>query len=124
MRLQTRLGAVAAVVCSALVMASVALAAAAATKVTIKGPDHVYGSIFSSRTSCLANRKVIAFRQKGSKQNPKVDTKMDTTTSFKEGSHGAWDMGNPGFPAHHKYYAEATKTANCKAGFSKTVLFK
>ncbi len=124
MRVRTRLGAVLAVLCSALAMASAAWAAAAATKVTINGPDSVYGSIFSSRASCLANRKVIAFQQKGSTQNPKVDTKMDTTTSFKEGSHGGWDMGNPGFPAHHKYYAEATRTTSCKAGFSKSLFFK
>lgn len=124
MRSKRLLSALAGVACTALVMAGVALAAAAATKVTINGPDSVYGSIFSSRSGCLANRKVIAFQQKGSTQNPKVDKKMDTTTSFKEGSHGAWDMGNPGFPAHHKYYAEATKTTSCKAGFSKSLFFK
>ncbi len=123
MKVRTRLAAIAGVICGALVIASVALAAAAATRVTINGPDSVYGSIFSSNKNCLANRKVIAFQQKGSTQNPKVDKKMDTTTSFKEGSHGGWDMGNPGFPAHHNYYAEATKTTSCKAGFSKTVKF-
>lgn len=122
MRPKGLLSAPAGVACTALLIAGAAWAAAAATRVTIKGPDHVYGSIFSSSKSCLANRKVIVFKQKGSTQNPEVDTNENQTFSFKEGSHGGWDMGNPGF-GHGKFYAEATKTKGCKAGFSKTVKF-
>lgn len=129
MRAKGLLSALAGVACTALVIAGAALAAAS-TKITLnKGLDNPHGNIFSPSTRCLAGRKVIAFMQKGSTQNPKVDKKMDTTTSFMEGSHGAWDMGNPGFPQNKRYYVEATKKkgktgkTQCKAAFSKTVKY-
>lgn len=133
MKVSTRLAAIAGVICSALVIASVAWAAAAATKITFHGSTSgtVQGSIFSSSKSCLMGpndngRLVIAYQQKGKTQNPKVDTKEDTThSSYETGqSHATWGMGQPGFPAHHKYYVKVTKTAGCKAGFSKSLYFK
>lgn len=124
MRGKGLLYAFAGVACTALVIASAAWAAAASTQITLnKGLDNPHGNIFSSSKSCLGGRKVIAFMQKGSTQNPKLDQKMDTTTSFVEGNHGGWDMGNPGFPKRKRYYVEATKKKGCKAGFSKTVKF-
>lgn len=124
MRGKGLLYAFAGVACTALVIASAAWAAAASTQITLnKGLDNPHGNIFSSRKSCLANRKVVAFMQLGARQDPQTDTKMDTTTSFLEGNHGAWDMGNPGFPKHKRYYVEATRKTGCKAGFSKTVKF-
>jgi hypothetical protein len=120
--MKARLCAVFGVVCSALVIASVAWAAAATTKVTIKGPDHVYGKILSSRHRCLGGRTVKVFKQKGSTQRPRIDKKMDVTTSDRQGNHGVWDMGNPGFP-HGKYYAHVTRKPGCKAASSKTVKF-
>ncbi len=67
MNVRARLSVLAAVICSALVLAGVAWAAAATTKVTMHGSTSgdVGGSIFSSRKSCL-NRLVIAYQQKGS----------------------------------------------------------
>ena len=111
------------VVLSALAVASAAWAAGATTTVTLVGPDHVYGTIKSPSKSCLGSRKVIVFMQKGPSQNPSVDQKMDTTTSSRQGNEGVWDMGNPGFPPHKRYYAEARGKPGCKAGFSKTVTF-
>lgn len=123
MNLRARFSVLAGVICGALVIAGVAWAAGATTKITFHGSTSgtVYGKISSSSPSCIGGRKVIAFQQKGPTQNPKVDTKEDTTTSS---SNGTWGMGQPGFPAHHTYYVEATKTAGCKAGFSKSLKFK
>lgn len=122
MTIRRHLSAVAAVVCGALVIASVALAAKAATTVTIKGPDSVYGVIHSAKAKCLAGRKVKIYKQKGSTHKPSVDQLMDSTTSERQGSKGSWDIGNPGFP-HGKYYAEVTSTTSCQRAFSKTVKF-
>jgi hypothetical protein len=117
------LAAVAGVNCSVLVVTSVALAAAS-TQITLnKGLDNPHGKILSSSTSCLGGRKVIVFMQKGSTQKPQTDKKQGTTTSSRQGSVGIWDMGNPGFPQHKRYYAEATSKAGCKAAFSKTRTF-
>ena len=133
MKLRAHVSVVAGVICSALVLASAAwlvhaitLNAAASTQITLnKGLDNPHGKIFSSSTSCLANRKVIAFMQKGSIQNPSVDKKMDTTTSSRSpgASFGQWDMGNPGFPHFKMYYVEATAKTGCKADFSPTRTF-
>ena len=125
MKLRAHVSVVAGVICSALVLASAAWAAAS-TKITLnKGLDNPHGKIFSSSTSCLANRKVIAFMQKGSIQNPSVDKKMDTTTSSRSpgASFGQWDMGNPGFPHFKMYYVEATAKTGCQAAFSPTRTF-
>jgi hypothetical protein len=122
MRAKALVSAVAGTICTALVIASVAWASGASTTVTIQGPDHVFGTIKSTRKSCLGGRTVVVFEQKGATQNPKVDHKEDSTKSTRQGNKGVWDMGNPGF-GHGKFYAEAKKRPGCKAGFSKTVKF-
>lgn len=121
--LRARLSIVAGVICGALAIAGAAWAAASTSITLAQGLDNPHGKIFSTSKSCLGNRKVIAFMQKGSTQNPAVDTKMDTTTSARQGNSGIWDMGNPGFPKHKNYYVEATKKTGCKAAFSKTQKF-
>ena len=122
MKARLHVGVIAAAICSSLVIAGVAWAGAS-TKITLsKGLDNPHGKIFSS-SNCVSGRKVIAFQQKGSSQNPSVDKKMDTTTSSRQDNHGIWDMGNPGFPQGKRYYVEATKKAGCKAAFSQTVKF-
>jgi hypothetical protein len=123
MKVRARLCVGTGVICSALVIAGVAWAAAY-TKITLnKGLDNPHGKIFSASKRCLGNRKVIAFMQKGATQNPKVDKKMDTTTSERIGTVGVWDMGNPGFPQHKRYYVEATFKTGCKRAFSTTRTF-
>jgi|SRR5581483_5614451 hypothetical protein len=123
MMIRARLSIAAAVICGALCIAGAAWAAAS-TRITLaQGLDNPHGKIFSASKSCLGNRKVVAFMQKGSTQNPAVDQKMDTTTSARQGNIGTWDMGNPGFPKRKNYYVEATKKTGCKAAFSKTQKF-
>jgi hypothetical protein len=123
MRAKKYLMTVAGIACSALVITSVALAAGAKTTITLVGPDSVHGTIHSTSTSCLGGRKVVVYMQKGDSQDPSTDQKMNTTTSSREGNHGVWDMGNPGFPKHKKYYAVAKRKTGCKAGFSPTERF-
>ena len=121
--MRAKLSALAAAGLSALAIAGVAWASGAKTTVTIKGPDHVYGTIKSPRSKCLGGRKLFIYKQKGSSQNPKVDQKAyGPTTSTRQGNKGVWDAGNPGL-GHGKFYAEAKKKPGCKAGFSKTVHF-
>jgi len=122
MTIRGRISVLVAVGCSVLLIAGIALAAKAATTVTIKGPDHVYGYIHSQKAKCLGGRTVRVYKQKGSTQKPSVDKVMDSTTSDRQGSRGNWDIGNPGFPSG-KYYAEVTKTSSCQSAFSKTVKF-
>jgi hypothetical protein len=122
MRAKALVSAVAGTICTALVIASVAWASGAATTVTIKGPDHVFGTIKSSSKSCLGGRKVVVYKQTGSTQNPRVDQPMASDISSRVGNHGSWDVGNPGL-GHGKFYAAAKKKPGCKAGFSKTVKF-
>jgi hypothetical protein len=123
MRAKALVSAFAGTICTALVIAGVAWASGASTTVTLQGPDNIHGTIHSSSSRCLGGRTVVVYMQKGGTQNPKVDQKMDTTTSTKQGKKGLWDMGNPGFPKHKNYYAEAKKKTGCKAGFSKTMKF-
>src|SRR5947209_3672950 len=103
----------AAVACSALVIGTAAWAAGATTTVTLSGPDSVSGTIHSPSKSCLGGRKVVVFMQKGAHQDPSVDQKMNSTTSERQGNKGVWDMGNPGFPKHKKYYARANRKTGC-----------
>ena len=123
MRAKKLLGAFAGILCTGLAIASVAWAANAATTVTLVGPDSVHGTIHSSKKSCLGGRTVVVYMQKGGSQDPSTDQKMDSTTSSRQGNHGIWDMGNPGFPQHKKYYAVAKRKTGCKAGRSQTVKF-
>lgn len=114
MKAKGLLSAILAATCGALVIASVALASPAQTTATIKGPDHVYGTVTSPSTKCLGNRKIIIFKQKGSTQNPSSDQKKyGLATSTRQGSKGVWDAGNPGL-GHGNFYAEATAKSGCK----------
>jgi hypothetical protein len=125
MKLRAPVAVVAGAICSALVIASAAWGAAS-TRITLNpGLDNPHGRIFSSSQTCLANRTVIAFMQKGSTQNPTVDRRMDTTKSSRSpgASFGQWDMGNPGFPKRKMYYVEATAKTGCDAAFSPTRTF-
>jgi hypothetical protein len=123
MMVRARLSIAAGVICGALFIAGAAWAAASTQITLAQGLDNPHGKILSTSKSCLGNRKVIAFQQLGATQNPAGDTKMDTTSSARQGNIGIWDMGNPGFPKHKKYYVEATAKTGCKAAFSKTQTF-
>lgn len=91
------------------------------TKVTIKGPGgDFYGKVISSSKTCMANRKVTVWKQKGSVQNRSVDKKIASDTSELRGLYGEWSVGNTGYK-HGKFYARAAKSPGCQAAASKTI---
>jgi hypothetical protein len=113
-------GIVAALTIGALVMAGSAFAGAN-TGVTIKGPEgDFHGKVLSERSRCEVGRKVIVFKQKGSRQDPSVDKKIGSDTSERHGDHGDWDIGNSGFKKG-KFYAKAKRSTGCAAGRSETI---
>jgi hypothetical protein len=115
-------GLVAGVVCVALALAGTAMARAAAdTGVTIKGDNgDFHGKVLSERGACEVGRKVVVYKQKGSKQDPSTDKKIASDISERHGDHGDWSVGNTGFK-HGKFYAKAKKVAGCATGYSKTI---
>jgi hypothetical protein len=108
---------------SMLAVASIAWASAGVTKVTLRAPttkvNAVHGRLFSRKTACVGGRTIIVFRQKGTTPDPAKAQMMATTTSKKHGTYGSWSITTA---LHHgSYFAEATKTSQCRAGLSATV---
>jgi hypothetical protein len=104
-----------------LIIPGQASATAAATKVTIEGPNgDFHGEIHSVKLKCLGNRTVRVFKQAGSVQAPKTDKVIGSDTSERNGDHGEWSVGNTGYKKG-KFYARASKTPICKAGSSPTI---
>lgn len=113
---------VAAAMCGALVFASMAIADAAKTKVTIQaeqggffGYVHTKGS---ASEKCENGRKVILYKQNGSDQKPSQDTKIGTDIAQPNGPDSQWfvDTTKSG-----KFYAKAPKKPGCATGYSDTV---
>ena len=105
-----------------LVAAAVAVPATASgragTTVTIKyNGDGFQGKVKSTRASCIANRTVKVYKQRGSVQDPSTDQKLYTDTSD---STGRWDTGTSG-QVHGKFYARARGTTRCKPDSSPTI---
>jgi hypothetical protein len=126
MKAKAFVSAMAGVLCSGLVIASVAWAAGATTKVTIALPNSktstLHGKVFSAKLSCV-KRTVDVLRQQGSSQDPSTDPVVATTKSMRADStnHGVWKLSAAMEPHAGFYYAEATKKTGCKVGFSPTV---
>jgi hypothetical protein len=77
------------------------------------------GFVFSPKPRQCANaRTVKLFRQTGKKQNPKRDTKLAKTSSYRNsGGHYKWQMHlRPG-----KLYARVPATPACQADNSRTI---
>jgi hypothetical protein len=106
----------------AIAMTSMAGARARAdSRVTIHGDEGDFlGRIFSDRRSCLGNRKVIVYKQKGDRQDPSVDLKIATDTSERNGDHGEWSVGNTG-RKNGDFYAKVKRTDDCKPDRSRTI---
>lgn len=129
MRVGARISALAAVACSALVVAGVALAGAAKpvpTKVTIVPPNSktttLHGKVYSTNSSCWV-RTVQVHQIQGPAQNPSKDRVIATTTSHAgRNGNGFWKLSANPHPG--RYYARATKQPGCKAGSSKLLHFK
>ena len=113
---------VAAAMCGALVFASMAIADAAKTKVTIQaeqggffGYVHTKGS---ASAKCENGRKVILYKQNGSDQKPSQDTKIGTDIAQPNGPDSQWFVETK---KSGKFYAKAPKKPGCATGYSDTV---
>lgn len=91
-------------------------AALSPSTVTIQaeGVD-LFGSVSSPNASCLEDRMVIVFKQKG-KRGGGDDVKFASDNTESDGS---WSTGNTG--TEGKFYAKVRKTATCKAAVSATI---
>jgi hypothetical protein len=90
----------------------------APTKVTVEGTGNVYGYVESPKKSCMDDRKVTVFEQKGAKGGGD-DKKVASDNASKQGDYYVWDVGNPGIDK--KFYAKATAVPGCEGDSSPTV---
>jgi hypothetical protein len=127
MRLGSRISVLAAVACSVLAIAGVALAGSAKpvpTKVTIVPPNSktttLHGKVYSTDKSCWI-RTIDVHQIQGPAQNPTKDKIVATTTSKAGHGNGFWKLSSNPHPG--RYYARATKAPGCKAGSSKLIHF-
>ena len=92
----------------------------AKTTLTIKAQGlDLSGTVQSSRGSCLGDRNIKLYKQKGKVQRPGSDTLVATDTSERQGDHGEWSTGNTGMRG--KFYVRTGKVPGCTAATSKTV---
>jgi hypothetical protein len=110
-----------AVVLALMALAGPASAAGPAkTTLTIKAQGlDLSGTVQSSRGSCLGNRNIKLYKQKGKEQRPGSDTLVGTDTSERQGDHGEWSTGNTGMRG--KFYVRTGKVPGCTAATSKTI---
>jgi len=118
MRKKITLGTVA-IVSGVLALSGVANAGGGApTKVTIEGTGNVFGYVESTKKSCMNDRKVTVFKQKGAKGGSD-DKKVASDNASKSGDKYIWDVGNPGIQG--KFYARAGAIPGCAADNSPSV---
>jgi len=110
----------------ALVLATLALAAPALaagpakTTLTIRAQGlDLSGTVQSSRLSCLGDRNIKLYKQRGKEQNPRTDQLIGTDTSERQGDHGKWSTGNTGMRG--KFYVRTGKVPGCTGAASKTI---
>lgn len=95
-------------------------AGAAKTTLTIRAQGlDLSGTVQSSRGSCLGDRNVKLYKQKGQEQRPNTDTLVATDTSERLGDHGEWSTGNMGMRG--KFYVRTGKVPGCTGAASKTI---
>ncbi len=95
-------------------------AGAAKTTLTIRAQGlDLSGTVQSSRGSCLGDRNIKLYKQKGREQRPKTDPVIATDTSERQGDHGEWSTGNTGMRG--KFYVRTGKVPGCTAATSKTI---
>lgn len=97
-----------------------AAADGAETKVKIKAESNgFFGYVKSESPACADGRTVTLFKQEGSVQDPRNDTKIGSDTTQANGAKYMWSTGNTGVQGN--FYARAAKTPGCKAATSKTI---
>ena len=95
-------------------------AGAAKTTLTIRAQGlDLSGTVQSSRGSCLGDRNVKLYKQKGTEQRPKTDPLIAADTSERQGDHGEWSTGNTGMRG--KFYVRTGKVPGCTGAASKTI---
>ena len=100
---------------------SVQAATKARTTLTIQaeGVD-LFGKVKSSKLSCLGNRTVKVYKQKGTQQSPSTDPVIASDISQRVGDHGEWSVGNTG--REGKFYARTRGTLACTGATSATIV--
>lgn len=110
---------------TAVAMVATAGNADAATKarttltIQAEGVD-LSGKVKSSKLSCLGNRMVKVYKQKGTQQSPSTDTVIASDISERVGDHGEWSVGNTGMEG--KFYARTRGTLECTGATSTTIV--
>ncbi len=121
MRKKITLGTVA-IVSGVLALTGIATAGGSApTKVTVEGTGNVYGYVESPKKSCMDDRKVTVYEQKGAKGGGD-DKKVASDEASKNGQYYTWDVGNPGIDK--KFYAKAGAIPGCAADSSPTFVIE
>ena len=115
----------AAIALTAVALATVAFAAPAwagpaKTTLTIRAQGlDLSGTVQSAKGSCLGNRNIKLYKQKGRNQNPGADDLIATDTSERQGNRGVWSTGNTGMSG--KFYVRTGKVPGCTGAASKTI---
>lgn len=99
-------------------VASAAAPAASTVTITAEGTD-LSGTVSSPKASCEGDRKVVVFKQRGTRGGGN-DVRLASDITEVQGGIGVWSTGNTGESG--KFYAKVTKTTRCKADFSGTVV--
>lgn len=106
---------------AALVVVGSAGNAATRAPVTVtiqaEGTD-LSGTVTSPRRACKVERKVIVFKQIGTRGGGD-DIKFASDTTELVNGVGVWSTGNTGTPG--KFYAKVRRTALCRADTSPTI---
>jgi ABC-type glycerol-3-phosphate transport system substrate-binding protein len=123
LKVRKLIAAVAAVsVCGMLAFAGIAVAGGATTKVTIEAQQGgFFGNVHtkaSAAEKCENGRKVVLYKQKGSSQRPRQDTKIGSDIAQPNGPDAMWSINTD---KSGKFYAKAVETAKCHHAFSDTV---
>jgi hypothetical protein len=109
-------------VCGALVFAGIAAASGAKTKVTIQAQQGgFFGFVHTKKSAsekCENGRKVLLYKQKGSSQQPRQDTKIGSDIAQPNGPDSMWSINTN---KSGKFYAKAVETPKCHHAFSETV---
>ncbi len=110
-------------ICGVLGLAATAVAQAPArTTVSIRaqGVD-LSGYVSSSNPQrCANNRVVTVYRQRGRRQNRRIDARIGSDNASLTGNRYQWSTGNTGISG--RFYAYARRIRGCRADFSRTIL--
>lgn len=87
--------------------------------VTIKAENtDLSGTVKSKRLACKKERRVLLYKQKGTKGGAD-DSLFATDTTGLQNGQWTWNTGNLG--TEGRFYAKVKRTPKCKAAVSRTV---